>query len=119
MNPSRRTKRISVVYRGMPSIVRDESIRSGEPRLEGTRIAVRDIKRRVIDAEEDPHVVAGEYGISMAECFGALAHYYEHRDAFEDDERAAERMRRDGERRTRKLVDELRGENAGSTEDTA
>ncbi|RLM50020.1 DUF433 domain-containing protein [Halorubrum sp. Atlit-28R] len=103
----------------MTSIVRDESIRSGEPRLEGTRITVRDIKRRVIDAEEDPHVVAGEYGISMAECFGALAHYYEHRDAFEDAERAAERTRRDGERQTRKLVDERRGETAESTEDAA
>ena len=115
----RKTKPISAVRPGMTSIVRDETIRSGEPRVEGTRIAVRDIKRRVIDAEEDPHVVAGEYGISMADLFGALAHYYEHRDAFEDDEREAERMRRDGERRTRKLVDELRGENAGSTEDAA
>ena len=103
----------------MPSIVRDEAIRSGEPRLEGTRITVRDVKRRVIDVEEDPHVVAGEYGISMADLFGALAHYYEHRDAFEDAEREAERTRRDGERRTRTLVDELRGETAESTEDAA
>ncbi|WP_434522778.1 DUF433 domain-containing protein [Halorubrum sp. AS12] len=103
----------------MPSIVRDKAIRSSEPRLEGTRITVRDLKRRVIDAEEDPHVVAGEYGISMGDLFGALAHYSEHRDAFEDDEREAERMRRDGGRQTRKLVDELRGENAGSTEDAA
>ncbi|WP_434522826.1 DUF433 domain-containing protein [Halorubrum sp. AS12] len=82
----------------MPSIVRDDAIRSGEPRLEGTRITVRDIKRREIDAEEDPHVVAGEYGISMAECFGALTQYSEHRDAFEDAERETERTRRDGER---------------------
>jgi uncharacterized protein (DUF433 family) len=103
----------------MTSIVRDEAIRSGEPRVEGTRITVRDVKRRVIDADEDPHVVAGEYGISMADLFGALAHYYEHRDAFEDDEREAERTRRDGERRTRALVEELHGENSGSTEDAA
>ncbi|TKX48567.1 DUF433 domain-containing protein [Halorubrum sp. SD690R] len=57
----------------MPSIVRDEATRSGEPCVEGTRVTVRDIKRRVIDAEGDPHVVAGGYGISMAECFGMLA----------------------------------------------
>ncbi|OYR60533.1 hypothetical protein DJ76_12735 [Halorubrum ezzemoulense] len=103
----------------MASIVRDDPIRSGEPRVEGTRIAVRDIKRRVIDAGEDPHVVAGEYEISMADLFGALAHYYEHRDAFESDDREAERRRRDGERRTRAFVDERRGENSGSTEDVA
>lgn len=103
----------------MSLIVRDESIRSGEPRLEGTRLTIRDIKRHVIDAEEDPHVVTGEYEISMAECFGALADYYEHRDAFEGTERAAERTRRDGERQTRRLVDERRGETAESTEDAA
>ncbi|WP_423996499.1 DUF433 domain-containing protein [Halorubrum trapanicum] len=103
----------------MASIARDDEIRSGEPRVEGTRITVRDIKRRVIDAGEDPHVVAGEYEISMADLFGALAHYYEHRDAFESDERAAEETRREGERRTRALVEELHGETAESTEDVA
>ena len=103
----------------MTSIVRDETIRSGEPRVEGTRITVYDIKRRVIDAGEDPHVVAGEYEISMADLFGALTHYYEHRDAFVGDEREADRTRRAGERGTRTLVEELRGENAGSTEDAA
>ncbi len=55
----------------------------------------------------------------MADLFGALAHYYEHRDAFESDDREAERRRRDGERRTRAFVDERRGENSGSTEDVA
>jgi uncharacterized protein (DUF433 family) len=35
------------------SIVQDEAIRSGEPRAEGTRITVSDLKRRVIDARED------------------------------------------------------------------
>jgi len=103
----------------MAAIVRDDAIRSGEPRVEGTRITVRDIKRRVIDAGEDPHVVAGEYEISMADLFGALAHYYEHRDAFEGDEREIEGTRRDGERRTRALVEELRGETVESIEDTA
>ena len=103
----------------MTSIIRDEAIRSGEPRVEGTRITVRDLKRRVIDADEDPHVVAGEYEISMADLFSALAHYYEHRDAFEGDEWEAERTRRDGERQTRALVDELRGESPESTGDTA
>lgn len=103
----------------MSSIVQDDAISSGEPRVEGTRIAVSDIKRRVIDAEEDPHVVAGEYGISMADLFGALAYYYEHRDAFEERERDAAQARHAGERRTRELVDELRGEDATPSSEEA
>ncbi|MCU4718171.1 DUF433 domain-containing protein [Halapricum hydrolyticum] len=47
----------------MSAIVRDEDIRSGSPRIEGTRIAVHDIKRRVIDGGEDPFAVATEYEI--------------------------------------------------------
>jgi len=65
----------------MTSIVQDNAIRSGDPRVEGTRITVLDIKRRVIDGEEDPHVVAGECGTSMVDLFGALRYYYQHRDA--------------------------------------
>jgi uncharacterized protein (DUF433 family) len=53
----------------MTAIVRDEDIRSGTPRIDGTRITVLDCKRRVIDQEAAPHVVAGEYGFLMAELF--------------------------------------------------
>ena len=79
---ARRAKRISAVSRGLSSIVRDETVPPGESRVEGPRITVRDIKRRVIDAGEDPHVVAGGRG-------------------------------------TRTLIEELRGENAGSIEGAA
>lgn len=85
----------------MSGIVSDESIRSGAPRVEGTRITVLDVKRRVIDHGEDPHVVAGEYDLSMAQLFHALAFYYDHRDEFEEREREGEAARREGERRTR------------------
>lgn len=89
----------------MPAIVSDESIRSGRPRIDGTRITVIDVKRRVIDQNEDPHVVAGEYDVSMAELFTALAYYYEHRERFEELEREAATARRDGEQRTQTLVE--------------
>ena len=62
---------------------------------------------------------AGVQATRWADLFGALAHYYEHRDAFEGDEREAERTRRDGERRTWVLLNKLRGEKPGSTEDAA
>jgi len=39
----------------MSSIVRDDEIRSGTPRIEGTRVTVIDVKRRIIDENEDPH----------------------------------------------------------------
>lgn len=85
----------------MSGVVSDESVRSGEPRIDGTRITVLDVKRRVIDGGDDPHVVAGEYDLSMAELFHALAFYYDHRDQFEEREREAEAARQEGERRTR------------------
>jgi uncharacterized protein (DUF433 family) len=85
----------------MASIVSDEAIRSGDPRIEGTRITVLDIKRRVIDADEDPHVVAGEYDLFMTDLFRALAYYYDHRPKLEQRERDTASARREGEQRTR------------------
>ena len=89
----------------MPEIVRDQDVRSGDPCIEGTRISVFDVKRRVVDNGEDPHVVAGEYDVSMAELFTALAYYYEHRGELRTLEGEDEAVRRDGERRTRGLFE--------------
>jgi hypothetical protein len=60
---------------------------------------VLDVKRRVIDGGEDPHVVAGEYDISMSELFRALAYYYDHRKEFAEQEQAYASARRAGEQR--------------------
>lgn len=89
----------------MGTIVRDEDIRSGDPRIEGTRVTVLDVKRRVIDSGEDPHVVAGEYDVPMADLFRALAYYYDHRDEFESQELEREAARQEAEQRTRELLD--------------
>jgi uncharacterized protein (DUF433 family) len=88
----------------MAEIVQDSSVRSGQPRIDGTRVAVLDVKRRVIDEDEDPHVVAGEFDISMAALFNALAYYYEHREEFAEQERAFAKARTEGEHRTRELL---------------
>lgn len=61
----------------MTSIVTDEAVRSGTPRVEGTRITVLDIKRRVVDGDEDPFAVAAEYDLDAAGVFTALAYYYD------------------------------------------
>ena len=89
----------------MSIIERDPEIRSGDARIKGTRITVLDVKRRVIDSGEDPHVVAGEYDISMADLFTALAHYYRHRESFDRREREFAAARIAGEQRVRDLVD--------------
>lgn len=96
----------------MTTIVRDADVRSGDPRIEGTRITVIDVKRRVIDGGEDPHVVAGEYGISMADLFTALAYYYEHREELAARERESETARAEGERRLRERLAGEAGERA-------
>lgn len=93
----------------MAEIVRDEGVRSGQPRIAGSRVTVLDVKRRVIDEGADPHVVAGEYDVSLAGLFAALAYYYEHREAFAEREREAAAARRDGEARTRQLVEQREG----------
>jgi uncharacterized protein (DUF433 family) len=89
----------------MPVIVSDDEIRSGDPRIEGTRITVFDIKRRVIDNGEDPHLVAGEFEVSIADVFHALAYYYDHREELTAREDEADTARREGERRTRELLE--------------
>ena len=87
----------------MTTIVRDDDVRAGAPRIAGTRITVLDCKRRVIDENDDPHVVAGEYGISMQDLFRALAYYYDNREELGEREREFEHRRREGERRTQSL----------------
>ena len=90
----------------MDEIVSDDAVRSGDPRVEDTKITVLDVKRRVIDAGENAHVVAGEYDVSMADLFHALGYYYDHRNEFEEREHEAAAVGREGERRTRELVGE-------------
>jgi len=88
------------------AIVSDDSVRSGSPHIEGTRITVLDLKRRVIDAGDDPHVVAGEYDISMAALFRALAYFYDHREQFAREERAYASERQAGEGRIQERIAE-------------
>lgn len=100
----------------MVAIVSDSDIRSGDPRIEGTRITVLDSKRRVVDNGEDPHVVAGEYDVAVADLFRALTYYYDHREALETIECEVDASRREGEQRTRDLVDKMERGDVETTE---
>jgi len=88
----------------MGTIVQDDNVRGGDARIEGSRITVLDVKRRVIDEDEDPHVVAGEYDLSVGDLFRALAYYYDNREEMQGRERERTSVRREGERRTRGLL---------------
>ncbi len=101
----------------MTAIVRDENVRSGDPRIAGTRVTVLDLKRRVIDEREDPHVVAGEYDLSMADLFSGLAYYYDNREDFAAREHEAAAARREGELQTRELLRDEPDANASERAD--
>lgn len=91
-----------------------EAVHSGESRAEGTRLTARDIKRRDRCREGYKSSPGTEIG---GRVLFRRARNQEDRDAFEDGDREAERTRRDGERRTRDLLDDRSGEAAVSTEE--
>ena len=58
-------------------IVKDK-LMSGSPRIDGTRIRVRDIVEKYIVVKEFPAVIAREFGISISDVHEALSYYYNH-----------------------------------------
>jgi len=62
------------------SIIRDDDILGGEPRIEGTRIGVRHIAARVIDGGQTPAHVADQIDIPLTNVYEALSYYYAHID---------------------------------------
>ena len=88
----------------MVNIVRDPEIRSGDARIEDTRITDLDVKRRIIDGEEDPHIFAGDSDIPIADLYSALSYFYRHRDEFIQSEREHAASRAAGEQRIRETL---------------
>ena len=91
----------------MVAIVTDSEIRSGDPCIEGTRISVLDIKRRVIDGEEDPFAVATEYDLDVAAVFAALAYYYDNTDEMRKREAEAAERRQEIKQESARLREQL------------
>lgn len=59
------------------TITSDEEVLGGEPRIEGTRIAVRHVAAKVIDAGHPPAYVADQLDLSLASVYEALSYYYD------------------------------------------
>ncbi len=69
----------------MPSIRQDHlecspQIRSGKPCITGTRIAVEDIATMHLKLGDSLVEIAGNYRLSLASVYAAMAYYFEHRE---------------------------------------
>jgi uncharacterized protein (DUF433 family) len=62
------------------AIVSDEDVMGGEPRIEGCRITVRQVKEWVEDGGEAPETVAERHDLELADVYRALAYYHDHPD---------------------------------------
>jgi uncharacterized protein (DUF433 family) len=62
----------------MAEIVSTTDTLGGAPRIEGRRIGVHHVVKRVIDAGESPEQVAADYDLAIADVYRALAYYYDH-----------------------------------------
>lgn len=58
-------------------IVRDEDVLGNEPRIEGTRIGVRHVASKIVDAGYTPAYVADQLDVSLGAIYEALAYYYD------------------------------------------
>lgn len=81
----------------MASIVRTDDVLGGEPRIEGTRVGVRHVARKVIDGGRSPAYVADQLDLSLASTYEALSYYY----ANPEEMRAFERANADAFERLR------------------
>lgn len=69
------------------SIVREEAILSGDPRVDGTRIAVGHVYELVVDGNHPPADVADQLDLSLGDVYEALAYYYNHPNEMREIER--------------------------------
>jgi len=69
------------------TITRDEGVLGGEPRIEGTRIAVRHVATKVIDCGYSPAYVADQLDIALASVYEVLAYYYDNIEEIREFER--------------------------------
>lgn len=72
------------------TIVRDDDVLGGEPRIDGTRVGVRHVVALVIEGNQSPAYSADQFDISMAEVYEALSYYYAHIDEMREIERQNE-----------------------------
>ncbi|WP_436902051.1 DUF433 domain-containing protein [Halovenus halobia] len=61
----------------MSEIVSTDGVLGGAPRIDGRRIGVHHVAKRVIEAGESPEQVAADYDLDIADVHRALTYYYD------------------------------------------
>lgn len=64
----------------MAEIVSTEDTLGGAPRIEGHRIGVHHITKRILDGGDSPEQVAADFDLEIADIYRALVYYYDHPD---------------------------------------
>jgi uncharacterized protein (DUF433 family) len=64
----------------MAEIVSTDDVLGGAPRIEGRRIGVHHVVKRVVEADESPEQVATDYDLDIADVYRALVYYYDNPD---------------------------------------
>ena len=72
------------------TITRADDVLGGEPCIQETRIGVRHVAARVIEAGQSPAYVADQLDLSLASVYEALSYYYDHIEEMRDIERENE-----------------------------
>lgn len=81
------------------SRIMKDNLMSGNARIAGTRVRVRDIVEKFLALNEPAAVIANEFRISVADVYEALSYYYRHREKISEeikkDKEFVERFRRE------------------------
>lgn len=65
-------------------------IRTGKPRIAGTRIAVADIAMMYLQMGQSLELIAGKYDLPLASVYAAMAYYYDRQAEIEQQMQADE-----------------------------
>lgn len=74
---------ISMEILSINLIASDPNVRGGRPMVAGTGVRVTDIASVKLFHLQNPEGIAAWFGLLLAQVYAALAHYYEHQEAFD------------------------------------
>ncbi len=89
-------------------------VRSGKPRIAGTRTAVEDVAGMHLKLGYSLIEIAGQYDLSLASVYAAMAYYFDHRDVIDrrtlEEDTLVDVMRQNQPSRLQEKLKQLRNE---------
>ena len=89
-------------------------VRSGKPRIAGTRITVADVAIMYLKMGQSLEEIAGKYQLTLAAVYAAIAFYYDHREEIdrqlEAEDAFVEAFRRNNPSKLQAKLKALKGE---------